>query len=220
MKAYNKKTRMEKARAFVRNECRALVELADLVFLSNLHKGAHFGCNRLERFYRGFHHTYEYYKLRYLTSDDSIFCGERIDTDVLKMHIRDIGFDYDALADYGFQDNTRGGVYSDTAPLTYNRAVVMREAIPVMEHFNLVSLVTLHDIEGYGTDRLTRIFLPFQGEYNDYKRLYLAADPSTIQPEITKPCEITQNLKNQLLDIGFDYYAIVGEIMEECEKEK
>jgi hypothetical protein len=42
---------------------------------------------------------YEEYKRRYLAADDSTVCGDRLDTQILKKQLLDIGCDYDAECD-------------------------------------------------------------------------------------------------------------------------
>ena len=81
-------------------EYELLAEHFDLVLLLTLHDEApHFGKMRLERFYRAFAKKYDEYKRRYLAADDSTLCGDRLDTWVMKQHLLDIGFDYEAVCD-------------------------------------------------------------------------------------------------------------------------
>lgn len=99
MLAYGKKAKMREARAAALKEIDTCVEHFDLVLLKTLHDEAKFGAKRLKRFFRAFVKEYEYYKQRYLTSDDTTVCGDRADTYALKKHLKDIGFDYDAECD-------------------------------------------------------------------------------------------------------------------------
>lgn len=210
MNAYDRKAQDAKNRSFIMEEARTLMEHADLLSLSTLHDLDGFGRIRLERFYRGFQDTYEDYKRRYLTARDSRVCGERIDTGVLKNHLYQIGFDYDALAaELSYKWYTLRPGPASTAQLREKRAIVLREVLSVMEHSNLVSLITLHDFEGYGRTRMERYFRIFQTDYNEYLYLYTAADGRTIGKEHAA----SQVLKQNLLAIGFDYDALVYELV-------
>lgn len=208
MNAYNRKAQDRKNRAFIMDEARALMGHSDLVALNTLHDVFRFGRFRLDRFYRGFQDTYDDYKRRYLAADDSTICGERIDTEVLTRHLLQIGFDYDALVDRSYLDAAKSCV-GKTNQLRSNRAIVLEAASTVMEHADLVALVTLHDLEGFGRIRLERYFLTFQKEYNAHKQLYLAADARTIGEKRAD----TEVLRQNLLRIGFDYDALVDELV-------
>lgn len=100
MKAYGKRAKMREARKQALDEISACAEHFDLVLLMTLHdEEPHFGAMRLKRFYRAFAAKYEEYKRRYLTSSDTTVCGDRMDTYALKKHLKDIGFDYDAVCE-------------------------------------------------------------------------------------------------------------------------
>lgn len=78
-------------------EMAACAEHFDLVVLMTLHDEApYFGAKRLKRFFRAFTRKYYEYKRRYLAADDSTVCGGRLDTEMMKQQLKDIGFDYDA----------------------------------------------------------------------------------------------------------------------------
>lgn len=97
MKAYGKRAQMREARKQALEEMSACAEHFDLIVLMTLRDEApYFGAKRLKRFFRAFVKKYDEYKARYLAADDSTVCGDRLDTHVLKQHLLDIGFDYDA----------------------------------------------------------------------------------------------------------------------------
>lgn len=98
MLAYSKKAKMREARKETLTEMAACAEHFDLVVLMTLHDDPRlrFGANRLRRFYWDFARKYEEYKRRYLATYDSTTCGNRLDTQMLKQQLKDIGFDYDA----------------------------------------------------------------------------------------------------------------------------
>lgn len=205
MKAYDRKARNKKAKAFILNEARALLEHSDLESLRTLHEVSGFGRTKLERFYRGFQDTYDDYKRRYLASNESTICGDRTDTDIMKRHLLQFGFDYDKYeAELVFPKPVEDAY---TSKLMGDRAIVLREALPVMEHANLVSLITLHDLEGFAAVRLERYFVPFQKRYYEFLSRYMALDPRTLNGALTK------DLKAHLLGIGFDYDALVNELV-------
>lgn len=100
MKAYGKRAKMREARAAALDEITACVEHFDLLVLMTLHdEEPHFGAKRLRKFFRDFSYKYDEYKRRYLAADDSTVCGKRLDTEILKQQLKDIGFDYDAECD-------------------------------------------------------------------------------------------------------------------------
>lgn len=209
MKAYGRKAQARKSREFVVKEAQNIMEYSDLTALNVLH-GMGLGRFRLERFYRGFNDTYADYKRRYLASDESSICGDRTDTFVLKRHLSWIGFDYDALDISGtlvFPSPEREK-NAGKAQIMRDRAIVMREALPVLEHFNLVALSTLHKLEKYGQIRLARYFLQYQKDFREWQTLYLAADSRTITGEMSGA------LKDSLLGIGFDYDALVNQMLD------
>ena len=212
MKAYDKKAQDRKNRAFILKEARNLLEYSDLAWLCTLHHSEHFGRLRLERHYLGFQDTYDEYKRRYLAADDSTILINRTDTGVLKMHLRQFGVDYDALVDESYLDGVVG-VYGRDAELQQKRAIVMREALPVMEHANLTHLITLHDNEGHGKERMERVFLRFQRDYNRFKRNYLSVGACTVSDALSK------KLKADLRGIGLDYDALVERILDGYKKE-
>lgn len=97
MKAYGKRAQMRSARAAALDEFAALAEHFDLLWLITLHDSkAHYGAKRLRETFRDHIRKYDEYKRRYLAADDSTVCGDRLDTQMLKQHLKDIGFDYDA----------------------------------------------------------------------------------------------------------------------------
>ena len=96
MKAYGKRQQKRIARAEAMEEMAAVAEHFDLVLLMTLHDEVGFGATRLRRFFRRFVKKYDEYKRRYLASDESTECGDRTDTYILKAHLKEIGFDYDA----------------------------------------------------------------------------------------------------------------------------
>lgn len=96
MKAYGKRQQKRIARAEAMNEMAAVAEHFDLVLLMTLHDEVGFGATRLRRFFRRFVKKYDEYKRRYLAQDESTECGDRTDTYILKEHLKQIGFDYDA----------------------------------------------------------------------------------------------------------------------------
>ena len=97
MNAYNRRAKMREARKEALAEMAACAEHFDLVLLKTLHdEEPHFGAKRLKRFFRNFVKMYDEYKRKYLASDDTTVCGDRMDTYALKKHLKEIGFDYDA----------------------------------------------------------------------------------------------------------------------------
>lgn len=199
MKAYSKKAQYRQAKAFVVNEARAILEHHDIVSLETIRKVLNAGPGRLEKYYRGFQFTYEDYQRRYLASDESTLCGDRMDTYVMKLHLKDMGFDYDLMA-------RKYGIHEKTARQADNRAIVFREALPVIEHADLVSLITLHDIEKCGKIRLERYYQLFRLEYGEYTKMYLAGNTTATSGLLT------QQKKNRLARIGFNYDALVEEL--------
>lgn len=208
MKAYDRKARDKKARAFILNEARFLMECSDLAALSAMHETEGFGGIRLERFYRGFQTTYDGYKRRYLAADDStILCGDRTDTEMLKRHLRQFGYKYTAPSFEPCPLSVMQRADRETAQRIEQYAIVMREAVYVMEHAELVTLITLHDLFGRGRERLVRYFARYRSENDGYMRRYLAAD-ETVRA-------VPEQLKERLCGIGFDYDALVAEILNE-----
>lgn len=97
MKAYGKRVQMREARKVALDEFAALAEHFDLIWLMTLHDSKErYGAKRLRRHFRDYIRKYDEYKRRYLAADDKTVCGGRLDTEVLKQQLKDIGFDYDA----------------------------------------------------------------------------------------------------------------------------
>lgn len=211
MRAYDRKAQDKKSRAFIMKEAQNLLEASDLFSLTTVHDLFGFGKIRLERCYRGFQETYDVYKGKYLTKDDSVVCGDRTDTYALKMHLSWLGFDYDELdtSKVLVLPSLRSAKNEKQAKLMRDRAIVLKEALPVMEHANLIFLKTIHDGEKFGKRRMELYFKEFQSRYSNYKMMYLLAHEDTISGAII------EKLKNNLLKIGYDYDAVVYDLLDE-----
>lgn len=93
----------------------------------------------------------------------------------------------------------------------YNKKIQIRKAREesvnqletMMDHFDMLWLVTLHDNPKtkLGAQRLRFIFRDYIRKYDEYKRRYLAADESTVCGNRTD----TYALKKHLKEIDFDY---------------
>lgn len=206
MKAYDRKAQDKKNRAFVLKEARFLLELSDLVSLNTMHDTEGFGRTRMEQFYRGFQDTYDGYKSRYLAWDDSVICGDRTDTEMLKRHLRQIGYEYTAPVYKPCPPIIRQSADRERLLLIEKYDIVMRETIPVMEHAELVTLITMHDLFGRGRERLERYFTRYRTTYDAFRALYLTADESIRV--------VSDNQKKRLLGIGLDYDALVEDILD------
>lgn len=85
----------------------------------------------------------------------------------------------------------------------------------MMDHFDMLWLMTLHDNPKtrLGAERLRFVFRDYIKKYDEYKRRYLAADESTVCGDRTD----TYALKKHLKEIGFDYDAECDAIRAEME---
>lgn len=108
----------------------------------------------------------------------------------------------------------------------YNKKIQIRKAREesvnqletMMDHFDMLWLVTLHDNPKtkLGAQRLRFIFRDYIRKYDEYKRRYLAADESTVCGDRTD----TYALKKHLKEIGFDYDLECDLIRKELEERK
>lgn len=106
---------------------------------------------------------------------------------------------------------------------SYNKKIQMRKARTeslnqletMMDHFDLLWLMTLHDNPKtkFGAQRLRFVFRDYIRKYDEYKRRYLAASESTVCGDRTD----TYALKKHLKEIGFDYDAECEAIRREME---
>lgn len=97
MDAWGKKAKLRSARSEALDVFEGMAEHYDLLWLWVLHrsKRSRYGAKRLRETYRDLAKMYHEYKRRYMTSSDSTVYGDRMDTYVLKRHLKEIGFDYD-----------------------------------------------------------------------------------------------------------------------------
>lgn len=108
----------------------------------------------------------------------------------------------------------------------YNKKIQIRKAREesvnqletMMDHFDMLWLVTLHDNPKtkLGAQRLRFIFRDYIRKYDEYKRRYLAADESTVCGNRTD----TYALKKHLKEIGFDYDLECDLIRKELEERR
>lgn len=96
------------------------------------------------------------------------------------------------------------------------RAGALDEIAACAEHFDLITLMTLHRQFGFGAKRLTKFYREFTAMYEYYKHRYLTLEDSTVCGDRTD----TYALKKRLKEIGFDYDAMCKTILAEDAKEK
>ena len=96
MNAYGKRYGKRKAKEAIADETAIFIEHCDLIILWILHEVFGFGAKRLRRYYRAFSEAYDVFRDKYRREDDIRTLGERGDTVVLKVRLKEIGFDYDA----------------------------------------------------------------------------------------------------------------------------
>lgn len=108
----------------------------------------------------------------------------------------------------------------------YNKKIQIRKAREesvnqletMMDHFDMLWLVTLHDNPKtkLGAQRLRFIFRDYIRKYDEYKRRYLASDESTVCGDRTD----TYALKKHLKEIDFDYDLECDLIRKELEERR
>ena len=98
-------------------------------------------------------------------------------------------------------------------PVTYTKEYVEER----IEYLDMLALMVLHTEFGFGADRLRRYYRKIMEISDDYKRRY--ADPNG--PAWGKKDKMGSTrlelgkLKKDLMDIGFDYDAMVNEGVEQ-----
>ena len=71
----------------------------------------------------------------------------------------------------------------------------------IAEHCDLLTLVTLHEVFGFGAKRLRRLYSKVSVLHDEFKNKYIASDDKVLGEG---RCD-TYALKNYLKRIGFDY---------------
>jgi hypothetical protein len=87
------------------------------------------------------------------------------------------------------------------------KKTIMEEIEWLSEHFDLLTLIALHEEFGFGADRLRRAYHKVGSLHDEFKNKYMVADDTLF---CKNRCD-TKAMKKYLMQIGFDYDA-------ECDK--
>lgn len=95
--------------------------------------------------------------------------------------------------------------------------IVMDNCDAYIEHMDLIILDILHTDFGFGAERLKRVYREIDRRFNEYRRYMADGDNTKFNDGVER--DDTWKLKRDLREIGFDYDAIVAEILEGGDKD-
>lgn len=90
--------------------------------------------------------------------------------------------------------------------------VAMDNCDAYIEHMDLIILDVLHSEFGFGAERLKRVYREIDRRFNEYRRYMADGDNTKFNDGVER--DDTWALKRNLRAIGFDYDAVVAEIVE------
>ena len=89
--------------------------------------------------------------------------------------------------------------------------IAMDNCDAYIEHMDLIILDVLHTEFGFGAERLKRVYREIERRFNEYRRYMADGDNTKFNDGIER--DDTWALKRNLREIGFDYDAVVAEII-------